>query len=100
MEIAEDGSLVCSTLDKTIARVHMDTNTVFFDASVPQIKDPHGVAIASDGSILVTDGSNKMLHLVSPQGAYTKQLWSVRSDTDCRNKLLSVSMNSSVCVCD
>ncbi|GFO45776.1 hypothetical protein PoB_007228100 [Plakobranchus ocellatus] len=42
---------------------------------IPQIKDPCGVAIAYDGSILVMEEGKKTLHLVSSQGAWTKQLW-------------------------
>ncbi|GFO31889.1 hypothetical protein PoB_005839400 [Plakobranchus ocellatus] len=99
MHITEDGELVCSTWDDTIARVKVDTGTVVFNNSVPQIHALRGVAIASDGSILVADGDNKTLHLVSSQGAWTKQLWSGPSDRDQLDELWSVSVDGSVCVC-
>ncbi|GFO18770.1 hypothetical protein PoB_004527500 [Plakobranchus ocellatus] len=99
MDITEDGELVCSASRNTIARVKVDTGTIVFNNSVPQIKNPWGVAIVSDGSILVTDASNNTLHLVSSQGAWTKQLWSVPSGADQDNKLYSVSMDETMCVC-
>ncbi|GFO33987.1 hypothetical protein PoB_006049200 [Plakobranchus ocellatus] len=119
MDITEDGGLMCSTWDDKIARVQVDTGTVVFDKSVPQIEYPFGVAITSDGSILVTDRDNKALHLVSSQGVWRKQLWSVPSDgdqddggddvkddradeyadDDTDDDLRSVSTDGSVCVC-
>ncbi|GFO02676.1 hypothetical protein PoB_002918100 [Plakobranchus ocellatus] len=99
MDIIEDGGLVCSTMYNTIATVQVDTGTVVFDKLVPQINNPSGVAITSDGSILVTDGDNKTLHLVSSQGDWIKQLWSVLSDGDQDDELYAVSTDGSVCVC-
>ncbi|GFO20083.1 hypothetical protein PoB_004658800, partial [Plakobranchus ocellatus] len=99
MDITEDGGLVCSTADNKIARVQVDTSTVAFDKSVPQIQYPLGVTITCDGSILVTDRSNNTLHLVSSQGVLIKQLWSVPSDGDHDDYLQSVSTDGSVCVC-
>ncbi|GFO31289.1 hypothetical protein PoB_005779400 [Plakobranchus ocellatus] len=99
MDITEDGYLMCSTVDNKIARVQVDTGTVVFDKSVPQIKDPRGAAITPDGSILVTDTYNKTLHLVSSQGAWIKQLWSVPSVGGRRDELYAVSTDGSVCVC-
>ncbi|GFN93122.1 haemolytic enterotoxin (hbl) [Plakobranchus ocellatus] len=99
MNIEDDGYLVCSTVYNKIVRVEVGTRTIAFDKSVPQIKDPSGVNITSDGSIIVTDGQNKALHLVSSQGDWIKQLWSVPSDGDQDDKLWSVSMDGSVCVC-
>ncbi|GFO17540.1 hypothetical protein PoB_004404500 [Plakobranchus ocellatus] len=80
MNITEDGYLMCSTSKNSIARVEVGTGTVVFHKSVPQIKDPCGVTITLDGSILVTDRDNNTLHLVSSQGVWMKQLWSVPSD--------------------
>ncbi|GFO18760.1 hypothetical protein PoB_004526500 [Plakobranchus ocellatus] len=112
VDITDDGCLVCSThvlvrfegmiipaaLD-VIARVQVDTGAILFEKSVPQIQCPHGIAIASDGSILVTDRKNKTLHLVSSQGAWTKQLWSVPSGADQDKELKTVTTDGSVCVC-
>ncbi|GFO20521.1 hypothetical protein PoB_004702600, partial [Plakobranchus ocellatus] len=99
MDITEDGGLVCSTVDNKIARVQVDTGTVVFDKSVPQIETPRGVAITSDGSILVTDRDNKTLHLVSSRGVWTKQLWSVPSDGGQGDVLWCVATDGRVCVC-
>ncbi|GFO00460.1 hypothetical protein PoB_002696500 [Plakobranchus ocellatus] len=99
MDITGDRDLVCSTSDNTIARVQVDTDTVVFHNSVLQIKKPWGVDVASDGSILVTDRSNNTLHLVSSQGAWTKQLWSVPRDRDKDDKLWIVSTDERMCVC-
>ncbi|GFN79612.1 hypothetical protein PoB_000611800 [Plakobranchus ocellatus] len=99
MDITEDGELVCSALHNTIARVKVDTGTIVFNNSVPQIPEPRGVAIASDGSILVTDMIKRTLHLVSPQGAWTKQLFSVPSGVHRDDLLCSVSMDGTICVC-
>ncbi|GFO35962.1 hypothetical protein PoB_006246700 [Plakobranchus ocellatus] len=99
MDITEDGGLVCSTWGDKIARVQVDTRTVAFNKSVPQIEYPCGVAITPDGSILVTDRYNNTLHLVSSQGVWVKQLWSVPSDGDQGGPLRSVSTDGSVCVC-
>ncbi|GFN73580.1 hypothetical protein PoB_000008600 [Plakobranchus ocellatus] len=99
MVTTEDGHLMCSTYDDTIAQVQMDTGTIVFDKSVPQIQDPRGVAITSDGSILVTDGRNKTLHLVSSQGAWIRQLWSEPSDIDKGGRLQCVSTDGCICVC-
>ncbi|GFO17752.1 hypothetical protein PoB_004425700 [Plakobranchus ocellatus] len=99
MDITEDGGLVCSTWDDKIARVQVDTGTVAFNKSVPQIQMPRGVSITCAGSILVTDRDNKTLHLVSSQGDSIKQLWSVPSDRDQDDVLYAVSTDGSVCVC-
>ncbi|GFO06284.1 hypothetical protein PoB_003278900, partial [Plakobranchus ocellatus] len=99
MDITEDGGLMCSTVDKTRARVQVDTGTVVFNKSVPQIKDLYGVTITPDGSILVIDRRNKTLHLVSSQGIWVKQLWSVPSDRGQRDELYAVSTDGNVCVC-
>ncbi|GFN86859.1 hypothetical protein PoB_001336500 [Plakobranchus ocellatus] len=99
MDITEDGGLVCSTYDDKIARVQVDTGTVAFDKSVPQIQYPRGVTITPDGSILVADITNKTLHLVSSQSVWVKQLWSVPSDGDQGGPLRSVSTDGRVCVC-
>ncbi|GFN87269.1 hypothetical protein PoB_001377500 [Plakobranchus ocellatus] len=99
MDITEDGGLMCSTTDNTIARVQVDTGTVVFDKSVPQIKDPRGVSITPDGSILVIDRVNNTLHLVSSQGDWTKQLWSGPSDGGQHDYLWNVSTDGNVCVC-
>ncbi|GFO09768.1 hypothetical protein PoB_003627300 [Plakobranchus ocellatus] len=99
MNITEDGYLMCSTWENKIARVEVGTGTVAFDKSVPQIQDPCGVTITSDGSILVTDRDKKKLHLVSSQGVWIKQLWSVPSGGDWDDVLTSVSTDGSVCVC-
>ncbi|GFO06039.1 hypothetical protein PoB_003254400 [Plakobranchus ocellatus] len=98
MDITEDGGLICSTGNK-IARVQVVTGTVVFNKSVPQIEDLCGVTIRPDGSILVTDIANNTLHLVSSQGVWMKQLWSVPSDRDRRDELYAVSTDGSVCVC-
>ncbi|GFO03025.1 tripartite motif-containing protein 45 [Plakobranchus ocellatus] len=99
MDVTEDGELVCSTWDKKIVRVQVDSGTVVFDASVPQIKDPRGITIASDGSILVADGSSRTLHMLSSQGVWTKLLWSVPGDRDQDDQLFGVSKEGSVCGC-
>ncbi|GFO22990.1 tripartite motif-containing protein 45 [Plakobranchus ocellatus] len=99
MDITKDGDLVCSTNNLKIARVKVATGEVVFNTSVPEIQKLHGVAIASDGSILVTDLSNKTLHQVSSKGVWRKQLWTVPSDRDQFDELWSVSMSTSACVC-
>ncbi|GFN96979.1 hypothetical protein PoB_002348500 [Plakobranchus ocellatus] len=99
MDITEDVYLMCPTYDDTIARVQVDTGTVVFDHSVPQIGNPSGVTITSDGSILVTDRLNKTLNLVSSKGVWLKQFWSAPSDGDQDDELLSVSTHGTVCVC-
>ncbi|GFO45111.1 Bdr-repeat family protein [Plakobranchus ocellatus] len=99
MNITEDGYLMCSTSKNSIARVEVGTGTIVFNKSVPQIKDPFGVTITLDGSILVTDRFNNTLDLVSSQGVWIKQLWSVPSDGGRGDQLWSVSTDGSVCVC-
>ncbi|GFN97993.1 hypothetical protein PoB_002449900 [Plakobranchus ocellatus] len=99
MDVTEDGEMICSTNNNRIARVQVDSGTVDFNQSVPQIPCPHGVAIASDGSVLVTGGSNKTLHMLSSRGSLIKQLWSVPSGRDQQGELWSVSMDVNICVC-
>ncbi|GFN83100.1 hypothetical protein PoB_000960600 [Plakobranchus ocellatus] len=99
MDITDDGKLVCSTAYGAIARVQIDTGSVDFNESVLQIEFPRGVATTFDGSILVTDGSSNMLHLVLSQDDSTKQLWSVPSDRDHGDPLRSASADGNVCVC-
>ncbi|GFO26410.1 structural maintenance of chromosomes protein 2 [Plakobranchus ocellatus] len=60
------------TRNHKITRVHQSSDV--FCKSVPQIEDPCGGAITSDGSILVTDRHNKTLHLVLSQWIWIKQL--------------------------
>ncbi|GFO22531.1 hypothetical protein PoB_004903600 [Plakobranchus ocellatus] len=93
MSIIAGGDLVFSTDNETIARVQVDSGTFVFDKSVPQINNPFGVAIESDGSILVIDKSSKTLHRVSSKGNWIEQLWSVPSDGDQEDELLSVSVD-------
>ncbi|GFN97945.1 hypothetical protein PoB_002445100 [Plakobranchus ocellatus] len=93
MDVTEDGGLICSTWGNKIARVQVDSGTVLFINSVPQTKDPRGVVNLSDGSILVADGSNKTLHLVSSQGIWIKKVWSAPRDTDQDDKLWGVSVD-------
>ncbi|GFO33010.1 hypothetical protein PoB_005951500 [Plakobranchus ocellatus] len=99
MDVTQDGDLVCATVNHKIARVQVDSGLVAFDKPVPQINRLSALTIASDGSLLVIDYSSKTLHLVSSEGTWTKQLWSVPSDTDQGGQLWSVSMDGSVCVC-
>ncbi|GFO09571.1 high-affnity carbon uptake protein hat/hatr [Plakobranchus ocellatus] len=99
MYMSKDGGLLCSNKSKTLARIQVDTGTVVFNESVPQAKELSGVAIASDGSILVTGASNRTLHLVSSQGTKAEQLWSVPRGKYSDAKLWSVSLQGNVCVC-
>ncbi|GFO00704.1 hypothetical protein PoB_002720900 [Plakobranchus ocellatus] len=95
MDITEDGGLVCSTENNKIARVQVDTGTVAFNKSVPQIKNPLGAAITTDGSILVTDMSNKTLHLVSSQGVWIRQLWPT-SSSELEDKIHGCDNNADI----
>ncbi|GFO48791.1 hypothetical protein PoB_007529600, partial [Plakobranchus ocellatus] len=52
-------------------RQHLDVTK---EQAVPQIQRPNGVAIASDGSILVAEEGKNILHLVSSQADWIKQL--------------------------
>ncbi|GFN97989.1 hypothetical protein PoB_002449500, partial [Plakobranchus ocellatus] len=65
----------------------------------PQIPCPRAVAIASDGSVLVTNESNKTLHMLSSRGSWIKQLWSVPSGRDQQGALYAISMDRNVCAC-
>ncbi|GFN76994.1 hypothetical protein PoB_000350000 [Plakobranchus ocellatus] len=104
MDVSEDGNLTCSTSDGAIARVEVDSGTVVFHTSVSHVRVPWGVAITANGSLLVADRSNKTLHLVSSQGAWTRQLRTAPSDTDLddalwADELQSLSMDGSLCIC-
>ncbi|GFO15960.1 tripartite motif-containing protein 2-like [Plakobranchus ocellatus] len=99
MDVTDDGNLICSSQDNTIARVQMNSGTVVFNKAVPMIIRPHGVAIAADKSLLITDTWDNVLHLVSPQGDRSKQLWLAPSGKDQGDDLCGLSMDGSVCVC-
>ncbi|GFO23920.1 hypothetical protein PoB_005042500 [Plakobranchus ocellatus] len=99
MEVTEHGDLVCSTRDNKIARINVHAGILYFHKSVPRIGYPWGIAIVSDGSILVANKSNKTLSLVSSEGASTQLLWAGLIDTEQEGQLWSVSTYGSVCAC-
>ncbi|GFO09693.1 histone-lysine N-methyltransferase SETMAR [Plakobranchus ocellatus] len=76
-----------------IFEVPSSRGQAFLSLQFVEIKDPRGITIATDGSILVADGSSRTLHLVSSQDVWTKLLWSVPGDRDQDDKLFGVSMD-------
>ncbi|GFN76433.1 hypothetical protein PoB_000293900 [Plakobranchus ocellatus] len=73
-------------------------HSFLYSYTVPQTESPYSVTVVSNGSFLVTERFNKTLHLVCSQGFWTKEFWSVLSNSD-DDELRSVSTDNDVCIC-
>ncbi|GFN85883.1 hypothetical protein PoB_001238900 [Plakobranchus ocellatus] len=99
MVATSDGHLMCSTWDNKIARVELGTGQVIFNNAVPQIDNPAGIGIETDDFLCITDWKKGMLHLISSNGTWSKQMGSALSGTSQADILWSVSVDNGTCVC-
>ncbi|KAK3795539.1 hypothetical protein RRG08_016314 [Elysia crispata] len=92
MTLTQDGCLLMSSNNGKVSKVTIQEGYVVFHRSVPQIKNPAGVATLQDGWFVVSDWKTTSLHLVTPDGHWDRQLWRHPRGSDCGDLLWSVSV--------
>ncbi|KAK3781919.1 hypothetical protein RRG08_064174 [Elysia crispata] len=76
MVTTADGYLIMSIkTDNSIAKLKLEDKSTFFHHKAQQIENPKGVEFLMDGSSIVVDRGKHSLHLISPDGAWVKNLW-------------------------
>ncbi|KAK3758659.1 hypothetical protein RRG08_000216 [Elysia crispata] len=76
MVTTADGYLMMSIFrDNSIAKLKLEDTSTFFHHTVQQIEKPRGVEFIMDGSFIIADGDKRTLNLISPDGAWVKNLW-------------------------
>ncbi|KAK3752006.1 hypothetical protein RRG08_048493 [Elysia crispata] len=91
MTVTQDGCLIMSTWDKTVAKVRIQDSQIIFKKTVPEINHPAGVATLQDGWFVVLDWRTRSLHLVTPDGRWDRQLWRHPRGSDSKGCLWGVS---------
>ncbi|KAK3724962.1 hypothetical protein RRG08_005393 [Elysia crispata] len=76
MVTTADGYLIMSIVrDNSIAKLKLEDNSTVFRHKVQQIEKTRGVEFIMDGSFIIGDRDKRTLNLISPNGAWVKNLW-------------------------
>ncbi|GFR59622.1 hypothetical protein ElyMa_005388400 [Elysia marginata] len=101
MEVSPDQHLVMTLIDDdSIAKLKLADSTVVYRHELDKVQKPWGISCHhQDGSTLTTDRETHTLHVISPQGDWVKQVWSLPGGAVEEGGLRAVSFLNNLCVC-